>query len=123
VEGPEYETIALLGGNVAMDKIEEVAYANAVCDELGLDTISGGNVAAFAIECFQKGLLTEGQVGRKLAWGDLGSVVYLLEKMARREGIGDLLAEGVRTASQKIAGGSEKFAIQVKGVEWSGYEA
>ncbi|MEX0974956.1 MAG: aldehyde ferredoxin oxidoreductase family protein [Bacillota bacterium] len=123
VEGPEYETIALLGGNVAIDKIEEVAYANAVADELGLDTISGGNVAGFAIECFLKGLLTEEQVGRKLAWGDLGGVVYLLEKMARREGIGDLLAEGVRTASRKIGGGSEKFAIQVKGVEWSGYEA
>lgn len=123
VEGPEYETIALLGGNVGLDKIEEVAYANAVADELGLDTISGGNVAAFAIECFQKGLLTEKDVGRKLAWGDLGSVVFLLEKMARREGIGDLLAEGVRTASRKIRGSSEKFAIQVKGVEWSGYEA
>lgn len=123
VEGPEYETIALLGGNVAMDKIEEVAYANAVADELGLDTISGGNVAAFAIECFEKGLLSEERVGRRLAWGDLGSVVYLLEKTAKREGIGDLLAEGVRTASQEIGGGSDRFAIQVKGVEWSGYEA
>lgn len=123
VEGPEYETIALLGGNTAMDKIEEVAYANAVADELGLDTISGGNAAAFAIECFEKGLLTEEQVGRRLAWGDLGSVAYLLEKIARREGIGDLLAEGVRTASRRIGGGSSKFAIQMKGVEWSGYEA
>ena len=123
VEGPEYETIALLGGNVALDKIEEVAYANAVADELGLDTISGGNVVAFAIECFEKGLLTQGDVGRKLSWGDLGSVVYLLEKTARREGIGQLLADGVKEASQKIGQGSEKFAIQVKGLEWSGYEA
>jgi aldehyde:ferredoxin oxidoreductase len=123
VEGPEYETIALMGGNVALGKIEEVAYANVVADELGLDTISGGNVVAFAIECFEKGLLTEEQVGRKLAWGDLGSVVYLLEKIARREGIGELLSEGVRTASRTIGGGSEKFAIQVKGLEWSGYEA
>lgn len=123
VEGPEYETIALLGGNVALSKIEEVAYANAVADELGLDTISGGNAAAFAIECFKKGLLTEKEVGRALDWGDLGCVVYLLEKMAKREGIGDLLAEGVKVASERIGGGSEKFAIQVKGLEWSGYEA
>ena len=123
VEGPEYETIALLGGNVALDKIEEVAYANAVADELGLDTISGGNAVAFALECFEKGLLTEKEVGRKLSWGDLGSVVYLLEKTAKRDGIGQLLAEGVREASKKIGGGSEKFAIQVKGLEWSGYES
>jgi len=123
VEGPEYETIALLGGNVALGQIEEVAYANHVADELGLDTISGGNVVAFAIECFEKGLLTEEQIGKKLAWGDLESVVYLLEKIAKREGIGDLLAEGVKTASQKIGGGSEKFAIHVKGLEWSGYES
>ncbi len=123
VEGPEYETIALLGGNVALDKIEEVAYANAVADELGLDTISGGNVAGFAIECFLKGLLTEEEVGRKLAWGDLESVVYLLEIIAKREGIGELLSEGVRTAAEKIGGGSQKFAIHVKGLEWSGYES
>ncbi|QUL98328.1 MAG: aldehyde ferredoxin oxidoreductase family protein [Candidatus Fermentithermobacillus carboniphilus] len=123
VEGPEYETIALLGGNVALGEIEEVAYANRVADELGLDTISAGNVAAFAIECFEKGLLSREQIGRNLSWGDLESVVYLLEKMARREGIGDLLAEGVKVASEKIGGGSERFAIHVKGLEWSGYEA
>jgi len=123
VEGPEYETIALLGGNVALSQIEEVAYANHVADELGLDTISAGNVAAFAIECFEKGLLTEAEVGRKLSWGELESVVFLLEKMAKREGVGGILAEGVKSASQKIGGGSEKFAIHVKGLEWSGYEA
>lgn len=123
VEGPEYETLALLGGNVALGQVEEVAYANAVADELGLDTISGGNIAAFAIECFKKGLLTEAEVGRKLDWGDLESVVFLLEKMAKREGIGALLAQGVKKASEKIGGGSDAFAIHVKGLEWSGYES
>lgn len=123
VEGPEYETIALLGGNVALGSIEEVAYANAVCDELGLDTISAGNVVAFAIECFEKGLLTDHEVGTKLAWGDLESITYLLHKIARREGIGDLLAEGVKAAAETIGGGSQDFAIHVKGLEWSGYEA
>jgi aldehyde:ferredoxin oxidoreductase len=123
VEGPEYETIALIGGNCALKDIHDVAYANYVCDDLGLDTISGGNVAAFAIECFERGILTEQQVGRRLAFGDLDSVIYLFEKIAGREGIGELLSLGVKAASQRLGQGSEKFAIHVKGLEWSGYEA
>jgi len=123
VEGPEYESIALLGGNVELDDIREVAYANYVCDQLGLDSISGGNVVAFALECFEKGLLTEERVGRRVAFGDLESVVYLLRKIAARDGIGDLLAEGVAVAAQKIGGGAQDFAMHVKGLEISGYES
>jgi len=122
VEGPEYETIALIGGNCALKSIHEVAYANQVCDNLGIDTISGGNVAAFAIECFEKGMLTEKQLGRKVAFGDIDSVIYLLEKIARREGIGDMLAEGVKSAAEKIGKDSSRIAIHVKGLEVSGYE-
>ena len=105
-----------------LETIEEVAYANYVCDELGLDTISAGVTAAWAIECFEKGILTESQIGRAISFGDLESIVYLLEKTALREGIGDLLAEGVKAASETIGKGSEHFAIQVKGLEWTGYE-
>jgi aldehyde:ferredoxin oxidoreductase len=123
VEGPEYESIALLGGACVLGSIEEVAYANYVCDELGLDTISAGGVAAWAMECFEKGILSEEEVGRKIRFGDLESVVYLLEKTASREGIGDLLAEGVMRASAKLGQGSGDFAIHVKGLEWSGYES
>lgn len=123
VEGPEYETIALMGGNLGISEIEEVAYANAVADDLGLDSISAGNAVGFAIECFEKGLLTEDMVGRKLSWGDLEGVVHLLKAIAKREGVGRLLAEGVLAAAKEIGGGSERFAIQVKGLEWSGYEA
>ncbi len=123
VEGPEYESIAILGGNCSMDSIEDVAYANYVCDELGLDTISAGGVAAWAMECFERGILSEEQVGRKIRFGDLKSVVYLLEKMAAREGIGNLLAEGVMRASARVGQGSESFAIHVKGLEWTGYES
>lgn len=122
VEGPEYETIALLGGNVGVDSIEEIAYLNYVADDLGIDTISAGNVAAFAIECFEKGIITEEQVGRKLAWGDTDGVAYLLEAMANREGIGDILARGVKAAAEEFGGGSAAFAIHVKGLEISGYE-
>lgn len=122
VEGPEFETISLFGGNCVLETIEEVAYANYVCDELGLDTISAGVVAAWAIECAGKGILTEAQIGRVISFGDLESIVYLLEKTAYRVGIGDLLADGVKLASETIGKGSEHFAIQVKGLEWTGYE-
>ncbi len=123
VEGPEYETIAMIGGDCCLGDINEVAYANYVCDELGLDSISAGNVAAFAMECFERGLLTEQQVGRALKFGDLPSVVYLFRKIAAREGIGDLLSKGVKVAAEEIGGGSERFAIHVKGLEWTGYES
>jgi aldehyde:ferredoxin oxidoreductase len=122
VEGPEYETIALFGGNCVLKTIEEVAYANYLCDELGIDTISAGVVIGWAIECFQKGILTKDEIGKALDFSDLDTVVYLLNKIAVREGIGDLLAEGVKVAADKTGNGSERFAIHVKGLEWSGYE-
>jgi len=122
VEGPEFETIALFGGNCVLQSIEDVAYVNYICDELGIDTISAGVVVSWAIECFEKGILTKEQIGREISFADLDSVVYLLNKISSREGIGDLLAEGVKVASEKLGKGSEKFAIHVKGLEWSGYE-
>ncbi len=122
VEGPEYETIALFGGNCVLKTIEEVAYANYLCDELGIDTISAGVVIGWAIECFQKGILSRDDIGREIDFSDLDSVAYLLNQIARREGIGDLLAEGVKIAAEKTGKGSERFAIHVKGLEWSGYE-
>ena len=122
VEGPEFETIALFGGNCVLKTIEEVAYANYLCDELGIDTISAGVVMGWAIECFQKGILTLDEVGREIDFSDLDTIVYLLNKIAHREGIGDLLAEGVKIAAEKTGHDSERFAIHVKGLEWSGYE-
>lgn len=122
VEGPEFETIALFGGNCVLQSIEEVAYANWVCDELGVDTISAGVVIAWAIECFERGILTEAQIGRPIAFSDLDTVVDLLEKIAAREGIGDLLADGVKRAAETVGQGSADFALQVKGLEWTGYE-
>jgi len=74
------------------------------------------------IECFERGLLTEAQIGREVKFSDLASLVYLLEKIAYRDGIGDLLAEGVKKASERLGQGSEDFAIHVKGLEWTGYE-
>lgn len=123
VEGPEYETIALFGGNCELKTIEDVAYANHLCDELGLDTISAGGVIGFVLECLEKGIVSSQQVGeRALRFGDLESVSYLLHEIAYRRGIGDVLAEGVRFAAGRFGQGSDRFAIQVKGLEWSGYE-
>jgi aldehyde:ferredoxin oxidoreductase len=124
VEGPEYETSALIGSNCGLDNIEDVAYGNYLCDELGLDTISAGNVVAFTMECFEKGIVDASQTdGLVLRFGDIEAFEALVRKIAAREGVGDLLAEGVRTTSQTWGKGSDKFAIQVKGLEWSGYES
>jgi aldehyde:ferredoxin oxidoreductase len=123
VEGPEYETIALLGSNVGLGDIEDVAYANYLCDELGIDTISAGNAIGFAMECYEKELLSREQTdGLDLRFGNAAAVFTMIEHIARREGLGDLLAEGVKVAAQKVGGGSIDWAIQVKGMEQSGYE-
>ena len=123
MEGPEFETIALFGGSCMLKTIEEVAYANFLCDELGIDTISGASVAAFTIECFEKGIISPEEIGKKIEFGDLESIIYLLNLMSLRQNdLGDLLSQGVKIASEKIKNGSEKFAIHVKGLEWTGYE-
>jgi aldehyde:ferredoxin oxidoreductase len=123
VEGPEYETIALVGGNAMIDDIEKVGYINYKMDEYGIDTISGGNVIAFALECIEKGIIGKDDVeGKELKFADIDSSLYLLEKIAKREGIGEILAEGVRHASKVLGKGSEEFAIHIKGLEVSGYE-
>ena len=99
VEGPEYETTAMIGGSCGIHDIREVAYANRLCDDLGLDTMSGGSVAAFAMECFQRGIIGPVDVGgRELRFGNLEDLEHLLRLIARREGIGDVLARGTRGA-------------------------
>jgi aldehyde:ferredoxin oxidoreductase len=122
VEGPEYETIGLMGANLGIDDIEAVAQANLLCDELGIDTISTGNAIGWAMECYQKGIFTKNDTdGLDLKFGNVEAVFTLIEKIARRAGLGALLSEGVKRASQKVGQGSEKFAIHVKGMEQSGY--
>ncbi len=122
VEGPEYETIGLMGANLGIDDIEAVAQANLLCDDLGIDTISAGNAIGWAMECYEKGILTKKDTdGLDLKFGNVEATFTLIEKIAHREGIGALLAEGVKRAAKKVGKGSEKFAIQVKGMEQSAY--
>ncbi len=124
VEGPEYETTAMIGGCCALGDIKDIGYANFLCDDYGIDTISGGSIAAFAIECFEKGIITEQDTGGlKLSWGDPKAVFEVLRMIAFREGIGDILAEGTRAAAERLGRDSQDFAIQVKGLEQSGYES
>lgn len=123
VEGPEYETIALCGSNCALSDIEDVAYANYLCDELGVDTISAGNAIAFAMECHERGVLGPSDTnGLDLRFGNAPAVFGMIERIARREGLGDLLAEGVKEAAKHLGQGSEDLAVHVKGMEQSGYE-
>lgn len=121
IEGPEYETIALEGSNLGIKDIEDVAYLNCLSDELGLDTISTGNIVAHVIEAYKKGKISEKQLGLKLDWGETKEIAKLMEMIAHRKGIGNLLANGVKHFSEAF--GTEEYAMQVKGTEISGYES
>lgn len=115
IGGPEYQTIYAFGGLCMIDSIEEIIYLNDICDRLGLDTISAGNLAAFTIEASKRGAIEE-----KLDYGDVDGIARLLEKIALREGIGAVLSQGIVEASK--AWGLEDIAIHVKGLEPAGYE-
>jgi len=122
VEGPEYETIGLLGSNLGISDIEAVAQANLLADDAGIDTISAGNAIGWAMECYEKGIFTKDDTdGLELKFGNIEATFELIGKISRKEGFGALLAEGVKKASQKIGKGTEKFAIHVKGMEQSAY--
>jgi aldehyde:ferredoxin oxidoreductase len=123
LEGPEYETGALCGSNLGMKDINEVAYINWLMDNVGMDTMSGGGVVAFGMECFQRGLITRNDLeGRTLNWGIVDDVEHFVDMIVHRRGIGEWFAGGTRAAAEKIGQGSEKFAMQVKGQEMSGYD-
>jgi len=123
VEGPEYETASMLGSNCGLSTIEEVVYANYLCDNLGLDTISAGNVTAFAIECYEKGIITKKDLnGVELKFGNMPAIKQFLEMLAKRQGIANIFAEGVKNAAEKLNKGAKDFAMHVKGLEISGYD-
>lgn len=122
VEGVEYETTAMLGADCGIDNLAAVTHANMLCDKLGLDTLSTGAVVAWAMECFERGILTEKDTGGiTLNFGNHKAMNKMILQIAKREGIGDLLAEGVKRASQKIGKGSDGFAMHVKGLELPGW--
>jgi len=116
--GPEYEAIASLGSLCGISDLKYVAKGNELCNKYTMDTISTGMVIAFAMQCYEEGLLTKEDTGGiELTFGNKEAALVLIEKIAHREGLGDLLSQGSYLAAQKISKGSEKFIHQVKGQE------
>ncbi len=115
----EYETAAMMGSNLGIGDIREVAYLVKKCDALGLDGMSAGGVIGFAMEAFQKGIITAADTeGLRLSFGDPEAAEYLLEIIAaRKKGLGDLLAGGVKKAASAIGGSTADFAVHIKGLE------
>jgi len=123
IDGIEYETLYSLGGACGNSDVESVARANELCDLLGLDTISAGVTVGFAMELFQRGIITEKETGVNLAWSNASDAVpRMIEMMGNRSGFGDLLADGVKVAAQRIGKGSERYAIHTKGMEPPAYD-
>lgn len=115
VEGPEYETIYAFGGLCMIDSIEEITYLNDICDRLGIDTITAGNLCGFTIEAVRRG-----KVEYPIDYGDVDAIAGLLKLIAKREGIGDVLARGIKYVAKKW--NLEEIAVHVKGLEPPGYD-
>jgi aldehyde:ferredoxin oxidoreductase len=114
----EYETQASFGALCLNTNHEALNMINHLCNSYGLDTISGGGVMAFALECYEKGIITkEDTDGIELTWGNHRALVAMTEKMVKREGLGDILADGVKVAAEKIGKGAEEYAVHIGGQE------
>ncbi len=122
--GPEYETIALMGSNLGMSSIEDIAYLNSRCNELGMDTISLGGVLGFAIEAYEKNIISIDDLsGSNIGWGKPKQLARLIEDIAfRKTKLSDILAEGVKEASEKLGDKSIDFAVHCKRLEIPGYD-
>jgi aldehyde:ferredoxin oxidoreductase len=120
---PEYETLAMFGCNCLNSNVESILKLNDLCNCYGVDTISAGAALAFAIECFESGLITAGETdGIEMRWGNHRSMVAMMEKIAQRDGFGEVLADGVKIAAERIGRGSEEFAIHVGGQELGAHD-
>ena len=122
-EGPEFETIYSFGGETGVDNLDSIIAADRLSDELGLDTMSAGVTIGFAMELFERGILgTADTGGLELRFGNDQAMIALLRLMAYREGLGGLLADGVKAAAAKIGKGTEKYAMHIKGLELPAYD-
>jgi aldehyde:ferredoxin oxidoreductase len=122
VHKPEYETLGMFGANCQNNNLESIIMLNDICNRYGVDTISAGAVISMAIECYEHGLITKKDTeGIELTWGNHRAMVAMTEKMVRREGFGDVLADGTRVAARKIGKGADEFAMHVGGQEAPGH--
>ncbi len=119
----DYEQLAMLGSNIGVDNILAVAYLTKLSDELGLDSISLGNVIGFAMELYERGILTRDETeGLDLRFGNYDAAVELTIRIAYRKGLGNILAEGVRKAAEIIGRGAWRYAMHCKGLEITAYD-
>ncbi len=121
--GLDYEPLFAVGSNCGIGTLPPIIKLVEMADELGMDAMSAGVVISWAMECYERGLLTkEDTGGLELNFGNEDAAIAVMDMMARRKGIGDLLAEGVKRASETLGKGSEHFAMHVKGMELPGYD-
>jgi aldehyde:ferredoxin oxidoreductase len=122
-EGPEYETIGTLGGLCLVEDLAAIAKANELCNRYGMDTISVGGIIAFAMEAYEKGMLTQKDTdGIDLVWGNGKALVNIIHKMGKGEGIGKLMTEGSKRMAEALGQNAIEFAIHVKGLEPSAHD-
>jgi aldehyde:ferredoxin oxidoreductase len=121
---PEYETLAMFGNNCLNGNLASIIKANDICNRYGLDTISAGSTIGFTIECYENGIITKKDTdGLEMTWGNHRVIVAMTEKMARREGFGDIIADGVKKAAERIGKGSEKYAMHAGGQEFGAHDS
>jgi aldehyde:ferredoxin oxidoreductase len=115
---PEYETLAMFGSNLLNDDLPSIVKVNEICNNLGIDTISVGATIAYAVECYENGLITRQQTGGlELKWGNADAIVALTEKIGKREGFGNVLADGVWAAWKKLGRIGTEYAVHIQGEE------
>lgn len=115
---PEYETLAAFGALTLNDSVESIIKLNEMCNRAGLDTISAGSTIAFAIECYEQGIIGNRDAGGvELRWGNADAIIAVLEKIVRREGLGDILADGVKKAAERLGAGAQSLAVHCAGQE------
>jgi aldehyde:ferredoxin oxidoreductase len=115
---PEYETLCMFGTNLLNDDLASIVKVNEICNNWGLDTISVGATIGYVIECYENGLLTKDQTdGLEMTWGNAEAIVAMTYKIAKREGVGDLLADGMKVAWEKLGKVGTEYAVHVGGEE------
>jgi aldehyde:ferredoxin oxidoreductase len=118
VHRPEYETLASFGPLLLNHDIESIIKSADICNRYGMDTISAGTAIAFALECYDNGLISKEETGGlELKWGDSASIISALKQIGERKNLGEILADGVKKASEEIGNGSEKYSIHINGQE------
>ncbi|MDH5795390.1 MAG: aldehyde ferredoxin oxidoreductase family protein [Candidatus Bathyarchaeota archaeon] len=119
----EYEPLWAFGPHCGVDRLDAIVKAMDLCNYYGLDSLSAGNIVGFAMDCYENGILTKEDAGGiDLEFGNAEAMVEAVHRIGKREGLGDILAEGVKRAAEKIGKGAEKYANHIKGLEMTGYD-